>query len=144
MSHILILYTIYDTLCIVIIISFSYSSSFRQPIHNGATPRPWCFTNNCARGEYHSISKSAKQRCPDEEFYIACIVTCVHSEPHLPCCTTCSHTHSKQAFGTHLKTYLSLDSVAIYKGAFYTRSKFTLKVLAEYGCTFLLSCMGEF
>ena len=33
-----------------------------------------------------------------------------------------------------------MDSVAIYiyKGAFYTRSKFTLKVLAEYGCTFLL------
>ena len=109
-----------------------------QPIHNGVTPRHASRTCNCARGEYHSISKSAKQRCPDEELYIACIVTRVHSEPHLPFCITCSHTHSKQAFGTHLKTYLSMDSVAIYKGAFYTRSKFTLKVLAEYGCTFLL------
>ena len=37
-----------------------------------------------------------------------------------------------------------MDSVAIYKGAFYTRSKFTLKVLAEYGCTFLYIIMGEF
>ena len=41
------------------------------------------------------------------------------------------YTHSKRGFGMHLKVYLSLDSVAIYKGAFYTRSNFTLKVLAE-------------
>ena len=111
---------------------------FFQPIHNGATPRHASRTIVHVVSIYHSISKSAKQRCPDEELYIACIVTRVHSEPHLPFCTTCSHTYSKQAFGTHLKTHLSMDSVAIYKGAFYTRSKFTLKVLAEYGCTFLL------
>ena len=48
-------------------------------------------------------------------------------------CVHFSHTHSKWGFGTHLKTYLSLDSVTIYKGAFYTRSNFTLKVFAEFG-----------
>ena len=73
----------YDTLCIVIIISFSYSSSFNQ-----FTMALYSLTNNCACGEYHSISKSTKQRCPDEELYIACIVTRVHttydSEPHPP------------------------------------------------------------
>ena len=105
---------------------------FFQPIHNGATPR------HASQTIAHVVSTILLARARSRDVLmrnssnIACIVTRVHSEPHLPFCTTCSHTHSKQAFGTHLKIHLSMDSVAIYKGAFYTRSKFTLKVVAEY------------
>ena len=56
--------------------------------------------------------------------------------------TKCVHLiqpHPQQArIRNALKSLPESGSVAIYKGAFYTRSKFTLKVLAEYEYAFLL------
>ena len=42
-----------------------------------------------------------------------------------------------------VKTHLSLDSLVYYTGAFYTRSKFTLKTFAVFGYAFSI-IMGGF